>query len=214
MRHNSILSYFLHALRAVRYRFTTVAGRVVLRAEKVSFGDRLVLKGVPLVKRTPGSVISLGHDVTIVSYSMDTALGINHAFKMETLQPDAIIRIGDHVGISGGTLCAVTHIELGSRSILGANVTIVDSDFHPMFTGWRLRRSDNVQSAPVVLEENVFVGTGTYVLKGVRIGRNSVIAAGSVVMRDVPANAVAGGNPAKVLRMFTPEEVQSIEADS
>lgn len=212
--HTTYAAYLLHAFRAVRYRVTGVLGKAMLRAQGARYGERLVLKGIPLVKCVPGSTISIGNDVTMISYSMDTALGVNHAVKMETLAPGAAIVIGDHVGISGGTICAVVRIEIGSRCMFGANVMVVDSNFHPLLTGWRRYRSEGVRSAPVMLEENVFLGSGVMVLKGVRIGRNSVIGAGSVVVQDVPANAIAMGNPARVLRLFTEEEIGAIEADS
>ena len=214
MGHTGLLAFLLHGLRAVRYRVTGVVGKAAFRAQGVRYGERLVLKGIPLVKCVPGSTITIGNDVMMISYSMDTALGVNHAVKMETLEPGAAILIGDHVGISGGTLCSVTRIEIGSRCMFGANVMVVDSDFHPLLTGWRRYRSEDVQSSPVVLEENVFLGANVSVLKGVRIGRNSVIGAGSVVIADVPANAVAMGNPARVLRLFSEEEIRQIESDS
>jgi acetyltransferase-like isoleucine patch superfamily enzyme len=86
-------------------------------------------------------------------------------------------------------------------------VTIVDTDFHaldPYVEGGRMSNNDpkNVAAAPVIVEDNVFVGANSIILKGVTIGENSVIGAGSVVTRSIPANVIAAGNPARMLRQL------------
>jgi acetyltransferase-like isoleucine patch superfamily enzyme len=78
-------------------------------------------------------------------------------------------------------------------------VTITDTDFHPLDpAGRRYCKDDSrIRCAPVRLEDNVFVGAGSTILKGVTIGRNSVIGAGSIVTKSIPANVVAAGNPCR-----------------
>jgi acetyltransferase-like isoleucine patch superfamily enzyme len=96
-------------------------------------------------------------------------------------------------------------IEIGPDCLLGANVTIVDSDFHPLDPARRHDPpvSDAIGVAPVRIGENVFIGTNAIVLKGVTVGANSVVGAGSVVTTDIPANVIAAGNPCRVLRPLT-----------
>ncbi|WP_374710850.1 DapH/DapD/GlmU-related protein [Rhodococcus sp. USK10] len=101
--------------------------------------------------------------------------------------------------MSGASLCAAYRIVIGDGVLLGANVIIADTDFHP--THGDLRRYAPIPkpqpSDCVTIEENVFVGANAIILKGVQVGRNSVIGAGSIVTRDVPRNTIVAGNPAR-----------------
>lgn len=177
-----------------------------LRRLGIHAGSGLVLHGIPVVSVSPGSEIRIGSRVVLCSNSEYTALGVNHPVVLRTLQPGAELIIGDDVGISGGSICCAKRVTIGAATMLGANVTIADTDFHPLApTNRRYNKDpDSIVSAEVVIEENVFIGTNSIILKGVRIGRNSVIGAGSVVTKDIPANVVAAGNPCRVLRSLSP----------
>lgn len=95
------------------------------------------------------------------------------------------------------TLVDDTHIYIGDSVMFGPNVTVATAG-HPIEPG--LRRRVAQFNIPVIIEDNVWVGAGSILLPGVRIGENSVIGAGSVVTKDIPANVVAVGNPCRVLR--------------
>ena len=89
-------------------------------------------------------------------------------------------------------------MTIGSRCLIGDAVLIMDSDFHNLSaTG---RHHLPAETSPVVLEDNVFIGSRVIILKGVTIGKDSVIGAGSVVVRSIPPGVIAAGNPAKVIR--------------
>lgn len=173
-----------------------------LRAQGVELGGGVRFNGMPIVGMAKGSRIRIGDRVVLCSDSRFTALGVNHPVVLCTLRPDAEIIIGNDCGISGGSICAAIRVELGNECLLGANVTISDTDFHAIKPAGR-RFNNNPQdigAAPVIIEGNVFIGTGAVVLKGVHVGRNSVIGAGAVVTRDVPLDVVVAGNPAKILK--------------
>jgi acetyltransferase-like isoleucine patch superfamily enzyme len=119
---------------------------------------------------------------------------------LRTFSHNAKIVIGDDVGISGGTICAAEEVTIGEGTLLGANVTIVDTDFHPIASLNRRYDNHDVATAPVTIGRNVFLGTNSMVLKGVTIGDNSVVGAGSVVTKNIPDSVIAGGNPCRVLR--------------
>jgi len=174
----------------------------LLKWSGIKGGKRIKLLGMPIVSVCKGSEIFIGDDCVFCSVSKMTDLGVNHALVIRTLRPDASVTIGDHTGISGGSFCAAIRIEIGSECLFGANVTITDSDFHPVKPNGR-RYNTNVKdipAAPVIIEDNVFIGTGAYILKGVRIGENSVVGAGAVVTKNVPRNSIVAGNPAKVIK--------------
>ncbi len=113
------------------------------------------------------------------------------------------IEIGDGAFIGNGcTFSAARLISIGAGCLISTMVRVHDNDGHPLDSA-RRRAGERITSeeiAPVVLEENVWVGAGAIILKGVRVGRDAVIGAGAVVTRDVPAGAVAAGNPAVVVR--------------
>jgi acetyltransferase-like isoleucine patch superfamily enzyme len=159
------------------------------------------------------SKIIIGNRVVLCSLSRYTALGVNHPIVLRTLKPNARIEIGDDVGISGGSICAAEAITIGPCTLFGANVTVVDTNFHPLTAANRRYSSEGVTSAPVVIGRNVFVGTGAVILQGVHIGDNTVIGAGSVVTHDIPANVIAAGNPCKVLRPV-PQDTECMSVTS
>lgn len=111
------------------------------------------------------------------------------------------IRIGDYVLISpGNQIIASEKISIGSNTMIASGCYISDSDWHDTYD----RTAELDKHAPIVLEENVWLGVHVIVAKGVTIGENSIIGAGSVVVSDIPANVVAAGNPAKVVKQLDP----------
>ena len=83
--------------------------------------------------------------------------------------------------------------------MIGTNVEICDSDFHGLNVVER-KLSKKEKSKPVKIQDDVFIGSNVRICKGVTIGRGSVIANSSVVIRDVPENSIAGGNPATIIK--------------
>ena len=111
------------------------------------------------------------------------------------------IDIADAVLICPGVrIDSACHVSVGESTMLAAGAYITDADWHDLYD----RTRPIGQTAPVVLERNVWIGDGAIVCKGVRIGENSVIGAGAVVTKDVPANVVAAGNPAKPVKKLDP----------
>jgi acetyltransferase-like isoleucine patch superfamily enzyme len=104
-----------------------------------------------------------------------------------------VITIGDNSGFSGVSIGAATEIRIGNNVLCGANSVITDFD-------WHLDRR-NSRPAPVIINDNVWIGLNTTILKGVTIGENSMIGANSLVVKDIPPNVIAGGNPCKVLKL-------------
>jgi acetyltransferase-like isoleucine patch superfamily enzyme len=178
-----------------------------LKLTGVQFGSGLAVLGHPIVSIARGAAITLGSNVMLLSWSRFTALGVNHPVVLRALKPGAKIVIGNHVGMSGGTICAEESVMIGDSTMLGANVTIIDTDFHPLEPENRRYSRNGVASAPVVIGENVFIGSGSIILKGITIGANSVIGAGSIVASDIPANCIAAGNPCRVLRSLPVEAI-------
>lgn len=115
-----------------------------------------------------------------------------------------VIEIGDNVCLNNNcVLCSEGEgITIGSDTVAGSNVQIYDSDFHELDPG--RRKSGTPATAKVSIGSNVFIGANVTILKGVSIGSNSVIGNGAVVVKSVPDNVIAAGNPCAVIRSLCP----------
>lgn len=161
-------------------------------------GRKSIIRGLPIISLASQSSIRIGEHAYLISRSRNTALGVNHPVVLRTLKANSRIRIGCEFKASGVTLCAANNITIGDRVMMGANVTVADTDFHSSNPAVRFSNDDsnNAQDAKVTIGDEVFVGMNAIILKGVSIGRAAIIGAGSVVTRDVPDGAVVAGNPA------------------
>ena len=107
------------------------------------------------------------------------------------------IRVGNNVFINQNcTFYDLGGIDIADDVMIGPNVSVITSG-HPIEPS---QRHNGVVAKPIVIERNVWIAAGATIIGGVTIGENSVVAAGSVVTRDVPPNTLVGGNPARVIR--------------
>lgn len=119
------------------------------------------------------------------------------------VEANAQLIVGNHVGMSSPTIWVVKSVIIGNNVNLGGGVYIMDSDAHSL--NYLDRRDSfkdrsNRRDKQIVIEDDVLVGMNSIILKGVHIGARSVIGAGSVVTKDIPADCIAAGNPAVVLK--------------
>lgn len=112
------------------------------------------------------------------------------------------ITIGNNVGISQTALIAHADITIGDNVKIGGGTCVYTSDFHSLNSELRRTGEDlkHRKTAPVTIEHDVFIGARCIILKGVTIGENSIVGAGSVVTKSIPANEIWAGNPAKFIR--------------
>jgi acetyltransferase-like isoleucine patch superfamily enzyme len=166
----------------------------------IAWGKDWQVFGMPIIQRFRGSAIILGNGINLRSWRSTNPLTPNHPVVLATRTKSAVIRVGDDCGLTGATLVAAERVEIGNRVLLGANVTIVDTDFHPLNPEERKTNPSNGKHLPVIIEDDVFIGMNSLVLKGVTIGRGSVVGAGSVVTRNIEPGVIVAGNPARVIR--------------
>ena len=154
-------------------------------------------KGMPFIRvGGMGSRIEIGDDFTAISNIKDNSIGVPHRVVIRTVANGAEIVIGSGVGVSGCVISAAKSIHIGDRVLIGSGALIFDSDLHPLAAG---ERHGQGVCAPIVIEDDVFIGARAIVLKGVAIGKGAVVGAGAVVAKDVPPGAIVVGNPAKVI---------------
>jgi len=163
----------------------------------------MILK--PQYLRLFGTNISIGNFVTIICAS-------DRKVDLSTWQTDKLngeIFIDDYVLMSPGTnLRCAKKISIGKSSMIASDVTITDSDWHGIYD-----RTDYVAlPKEVEIQENVWIGERSIVLKGSKIGKNSIIGAGSVVAGDIPENCIFAGNPAKFVKKLDKNDFKTRES--
>jgi acetyltransferase-like isoleucine patch superfamily enzyme len=173
---------------------------------RITFDSTWRIYGLPLIQRHRGSEIRIGKRLHMRNWFSSNPLGVNHKSILATWSADSSIYLGDDVRMSGATICASEEIRIGSRVRIGANSTIIDTDFHPLGAETRNLTPKAGRSVAVFIDDDVFIGTRAIILKGSRIGRGAVIGAGSVVAGEIPAYAIAAGNPAVIVRQAPPLE--------
>ena len=159
-----------------------------------SIGRRLQLEGV-IPEISGNGMITIGNNVRI---GPQCSWDVGHKVAR-----DVKLVIGNDVGIGHRTLISVvTSCHIGDRTMLAGGVSIFDNPSHPLSPRKRFLHEPFAleEAAPVVIGRNCWIGSGAFVLKGVTIGDNSIVAAGSVVTKSVPRNVLVGGAPARILR--------------
>ncbi len=164
-----------------------------MRCIGVRYGRKILWGGVTQIERFPMSEISIGNECRFNSNSLFNQRGINRCI-IQTGACGAKISIGDKCGFSGVSIVASNEVEIGNNVMVGANSLIGDRDGH----------SDRLHTAPskITIKDNVFIGMHCMVMKGVTIGENSIIGAGSIVTKDIPANCIAAGVPCRVIKQI------------
>ena len=183
----------LQAIRIAKYRALSDCTRVS--------GSPVTMQ--PVLWLGEGAIV-LGRDV---EFGWPTSRSFHNGYcHVEAATAESMIEFGDEAQINNNAFIKSEGpgILIGPRALLGSEVTIYDSDFHDLRPS--RRRGGWPQMGAVELGENVFVGDRVLILKGVRIGRDSVIGAGSVVCGSIPAGVIAAGNPARVIREISTTE--------
>ncbi len=172
---------------------------------QVDCGNKIRFYGMTLIRRHPKSKISLGNNCCFRSTEWSNFAGINHSCVISTLRDKAVIKIGNDCGFSGAVIAAAESISISDRVLIGANSIISDTDWHHTNMIKR-RKSVEGEARSIVIESDVWLGMNVVVLKGVTIGAGAVIAANSVVIKDIPPNVLAAGIPAKVIKEISVRE--------
>jgi acetyltransferase-like isoleucine patch superfamily enzyme len=160
--------------------------------------------GLPIIQKHRQSCILIGSGLGLRSTVRSNPLGPYHPVTLCTWKSGAVLEIGAKFSMSGGTICSAQKITIGNNVVIGANTTIIDTDFHPLDPQGRFFHPQEAKTIPVQIDDDVFIGMNCVILKGVHLGQGCVIGAGSVVSRDVPAGMIAAGNPAKIIGATSP----------
>ncbi len=172
--------------RYVLLAWPAVNARIRLR-HATSLGRRVRLQGNPVVSNA--GRMTIGEQTRLVSTVA--------RLELVTL-PSGHLEIGDNVFVNYGTsLVSSAHVKIGNDCLIGSHVMVMDCDFHRVED-----KAWDTTGRPIVIEDRVWLGNRSMVLKGVRVGHDAVVAAGAIVTHDVPPRSLVAGVPAKVVRRF------------
>lgn len=204
----SIFSRLFQIIPALRRRFYIRYNRFYFKAIGVEYGKNLRVYNKVYVHGS--GVVNIGDNLRFSSGDGINPISRNIRGEILVQYKDSVIEIGDNVGISSACIRSVNHITIGNNVNIGGDCLIIDTDAHPhdyLQRRYEYRRKTGkeeyaklIPSAPITIGDDVWIGARCQILKGVSIGERSIIAAGSIVTRDIPADVVAGGNPCKVIR--------------
>ena len=194
----SMIDKLLKFPSVLRLKYSTKYYRRLFRKKGITFGNNMSIKGRI-------SVIGLGRIVIGDNFCMTSGdhinpISANIQASFFTDSPDAKIIIGDNVGMSSTRIWIHEGLTIGNNVKIGGGVLLIDTDCHPFDYSVRRNSNEGTCSAPIVIEDDVWIGAQSIVLKGVTIGARSIIGAGSVVTKNIPSDCVAAGNPCKVLK--------------
>lgn len=205
----SVISRSLCIPRRLRKIFYKYYNRFLFYVNGVKFGKNMQVFNRFYLSKHPKARITIGDNFIFTSGEAFNPLCRN--IRGCIYAPEGCtIQIGDNVGVSSACIWAKERIVIGHRVKIGADSILMDTDAHNL--DYRIRNSEKkdsrgrsidgctASSAPIVIEDDVLIGTRCIILKGVTIGARSVIGSGSIVTKSILSDCIAAGNPCKVIR--------------
>ena len=174
-----------------------------MKLNSVEYGSNLKVKGRLYVMRHYDTArIIIGDNVRINSASWANPIGCGDRTYFQVNDQASLI-VGNNCGISNTAFTCEKEIVVEDNVTIGSGCHIYDTDFHPLDYDKRIGHYSKdlpIKRAAVRICEGAFIGAGCFILKGVTIGKHSIVGAGSVVTKDIPAGEVWAGNPAQKIR--------------
>lgn len=187
----------------IKYMPAYLYNLAIMKLRKISYGKDLVIYGAVFF-RGKGK-IEIGNHVMITSCRETNPIG-GDVKTILYAKEGSIIKIGDGSGLSNTSIVALQSVIIGKNVMIGGNCKIYDHDFHSLKYKERMMDVDpGVKSAGIEIKDGAFIGAHTIILKGVTVGKKSIVGAGSVVTKSIPDGQIWAGNPAKYIRMIEEE---------
>ena len=213
--------FWITLINYLRIKFYRHFNRLYFRMKGIEFGKNMMAYNKVYLTGYKQGRITIGDGFHLTSGDVINPICRNIRACIHRGSPQATISIGNDVGMSSPCIWINERLTIGNHVKIGGNCLILDTDTHQI--NYLARRGDvnvhsarsdaslaknanvngaeqMVQTAPVTIEDDVWIGANCIILKGVTIGAHSIIGAGSVVTKSVPADCIAAGNPCKVIR--------------
>ncbi len=200
--HVYLYKLFKKAFLKILIAYTKIPVGFKLSVNDVHVGSGFKSNGVPIIDVWDRGKFYIGDNVYINNGRRFNQIGRQQPCYF-IVYNDAVLKLGNNVGMSATAIVCFKSITIGNNVKIGGNVVIYDTDFHSLD---KIDRRDpkldqeKKQCKDVVIEDDVFIGAHSIVLKGVTIGEGSIIGAGSVVSKSIPKNEIWAGNPARFIK--------------
>lgn len=192
------ISKILNLPISLRIKFYPYINRMILRSYGAVLGNNIQIPGkVHWLIR--GGKVCIGDNLYFSSGDAVNPIGSNLQGAIY-VEGGASLTIGNDVGMSSTRMWIHDSIKIGNHVKIGGCVLMTDTDAHPIDFMARRSSNEGTKAAPIVIEDDVWVGAHSIILKGVTIGARSIIGAGSVVTKSIPTDCVAAGNPCRVIK--------------
>lgn len=183
----------------ISYFFNTLYFNHILILQKgLNHQRNVIVNCLPKIVIKNGGQIILDEAVVLNSSNETYHLNMYNRVKLMADKPDSIIKIGRKTRIHGSCIHAFGEVVIGENCLIAANCQIFDASGHSSQISNRLESQG--ESKPISIGNNVWIGANSIILPGVTIGDGAIIGAGSVVVKSIPSNVIAGGNPAIVIK--------------
>ncbi len=179
------------------------AAKFILKLNGVKCGRGVKVYGIPRIENK--GRITLGNNMRLNSALCTYNSGNLEGPVLLRTSKEGSITTGDEVYLNGTAIISEISVTLGSRIMIGANTVIMDTNTHNVPWENRLRRWDKIVRKPVRVEDDVWIGASCFIMKGVTVGKGSIIAAGSIVSKDVEPFSIYAGNPAVFVKKIDEE---------
>lgn len=199
-----VVYYINRFIKKIRFKailfFNNIFKYIVLYGNNVHFGKRLITNGMPNIDVWRYGTFIIGDDLQLNNGERFNMIGRQQKCNFVVMH-NAELVIGNGVGMSSTTIVCSTKVIVGDFVKIGGNTVIYDTDFHSLDKDSRKNKvTDIPKKSPIIIGNNVFIGAHCTILKGVYIGENSIIGAGSVITKNIPPNEIWAGNPAKFIK--------------
>lgn len=193
-----LITKLLNLPTALRIRLYPYINRMILKAQGAVLGQNILIPG-KVYLGIRGGQVRIGDNLYFSSGDAVNPIGSNLHGAIY-LEKGASLTIGNNVGMSSTRMWIHDHISIGNNVKIGGCVLMTDTDAHPIDFLARRDSSIGTKSAPITIEDDAWIGAHCMILKGVTIGARTIIGAGSIVTKSIPADCIAAGNPCKVIR--------------
>lgn len=184
---------FFHLFALIRFKLN----------HRISLGKNIRIKGRVNYHIVQNSKLLIGNNVLVNSSNYKYHVNMHSPVKLIADGENSIIEIGDNTRIHGTCIHAKNKIVIGRNCLIAANCQIIDSNAHELLMETPESRLSSIDfGKPILIGDNCWIGMNSIILPGVSIGDGAVIAAGSIVTKDVQEKTIVGGNPAKLIKSY------------
>lgn len=185
--------------KRIRKLACIICNKIIFRINDIEYSKGIQINGILMCIIDGDGAIQIGEGSRINSAKWVNIIGGDTRTILST-KDCGKINIGRNVGISNTAIVARKNVRIEDNVLIGGGCKIYDNDFHSLDYTQRIEGFSGIQADSICIKEGAFIGAHSIILKGVTIGKKSIIGAGSVVTKSIPDGEIWAGNPAKYIK--------------